>query len=74
VVRQHWSHLSFSQPGVSCKYEAEIDYYFVRERVVEKLLEISFVSNRDQLADGFTKPLSVCQLESFRRNLKLEIV
>jgi hypothetical protein len=33
----------------------EIDYHFVRERVANKLLEITFVSTKDQLADGFTK-------------------
>jgi hypothetical protein len=37
----------------------EIDYRFVRERVADKLLEISFVSNKDQLVDGFTKPLGL---------------
>jgi hypothetical protein len=36
----------------------EVDYYFVRERVVRKLLEIDFVSTRDQVADGFIKPLN----------------
>jgi hypothetical protein len=30
-----------------------------------KLLEIKFVSTKDQIADGFIKPLSVCQLEQF---------
>jgi hypothetical protein len=42
-------------------------YYLAR-----KLLEIRFVSSKYQLAYGFTKPLSVRQLEHFRRILKLE--
>ncbi|WVZ64535.1 hypothetical protein U9M48_014036 [Paspalum notatum var. saurae] len=29
----------------------ELDYHFVRERVVEKLLDIDIISTRDQLAD-----------------------
>ena len=50
----------------------EIDYHFVRERVANKLLNIQFVPTGDQVADGFTKPLSLRQLEVFRRNLNLD--
>jgi histone deacetylase 1/2 len=49
----------------------EIDFHFVRERVAQKLLEIRFIGTDDQLADGFTKPLSVKKLEAFRHNLNL---
>jgi histone deacetylase 1/2 len=49
----------------------EVDYHFVRERVSQKLLEIDFVSTNDQVADGFTKPLSVRLLENFKSNLNL---
>ena len=49
----------------------EVDYHFVRERVFQKLLEIDFVSSRDQVADGFTKALSVRLLENFKSNLNL---
>lgn len=49
----------------------EIDYHFVRERVARKLLHIDFVSSGDQVADGFTKPLPVKQLENFKHNLNL---
>jgi histone deacetylase 1/2 len=34
----------------------EIDFHFVRERVLNKQFEIHFVSSKDQVADGFTKP------------------
>jgi hypothetical protein len=37
----------------------EVDYHFVRERVFRKLLIINFVSSKDQVADRFTKALSV---------------
>jgi histone deacetylase 1/2 len=49
----------------------EVDYHFVRERVARKLLDIEYVSTGDQVADGFTKPLPVRQLEEFTHNLNL---
>jgi histone deacetylase 1/2 len=49
----------------------EVDYHFVRERVAQRLLSIGFVPTGDQVADGFTKPLSVRQLEMFRNNLNM---
>ena len=49
----------------------EIDFHFVRERVAENLLNIRFVSSKDQVADGFTKALPVKQLDEFKRNLNL---
>ena len=33
----------------------EIDYYFVRERVIKKQLQVKLVPSKDQIADGFTK-------------------
>jgi hypothetical protein len=36
-----------------------------------KLLIIDFVSSKDQVADGFTKALSVRLLENFKNNLNL---
>jgi hypothetical protein len=50
----------------------EVDYHFVRERVLQKLLEIDFFSSQDQVADGFTKALSVRLLENFKVNLNLK--
>jgi hypothetical protein len=40
----------------------------VSERVAKKLLDIEYVSTRDQVGDGFTKPLPVRQLEEFKHN------
>jgi hypothetical protein len=36
----------------------EVDFHFVRERVLRKDLVVKFVSTVDQLADIFTKSLS----------------
>jgi hypothetical protein len=49
----------------------EVDYHFVRERVLKKLLKIDFISSKDQVAYGFTKPLLVRLLENFKHNLNL---
>jgi hypothetical protein len=49
----------------------EIDYHFVRERVANKLLDIKFISTKDQVADGFTKALPVKDFNEFKRNLNL---
>jgi histone deacetylase 1/2 len=49
----------------------EVDYHFVRERVAMKLLNIEYVSTKDQVAVGFTKPLPVRKLEIFKHNLNL---
>jgi histone deacetylase 1/2 len=49
----------------------EIDYHFVCERVANNRLAIKFISTKDQVADGFTKALSVKGLQEFRRNLNL---
>jgi histone deacetylase 1/2 len=49
----------------------EIDFHFVRERVMKKQLEIRFIPSKDQVVDGFTKPLSVRAFEDFKHNLNL---
>jgi hypothetical protein len=49
----------------------EVDYHFVRERVTRGLLQIDFVPTGDQVADGFTKAVTVRQLENFKHNLNL---
>lgn len=50
----------------------EVDFHFVRERVANKQLDVRFISTEDQVADGFTKALSLKKLISFRNNLNLE--
>ena len=52
----------------------EIDFHFVHERVAQKLLDIKFILTGDQLADSFTKPLQVRQLQAFKNNLNLDML
>ncbi|XP_073360436.1 uncharacterized protein [Aegilops tauschii subsp. strangulata] len=49
----------------------EVDFHFVRERVARKLLDIRFIPTGDQLADGFTKPLTTGRLNELKNNLNL---
>lgn len=49
----------------------EIDFYFVRERVAQRLLDIKYIASGDQVADGFTKALPRVKLREFRNNLNL---
>jgi hypothetical protein len=49
----------------------EVDYQLVGERVAKGLLDIRFISTKDQVPDGFTKAISTWQLDDFRRNLTL---
>ncbi|XP_073357742.1 uncharacterized protein [Aegilops tauschii subsp. strangulata] len=49
----------------------EVDFHFVRERVSQGLLDIRFIPTGDQLADGFTKPLTMRKLDGFKYNLNL---
>jgi hypothetical protein len=47
----------------------KVDYHFIRDRVLCKLLEVRFISTKDQVTDG--KPLQQGRLLKFRRNLNL---
>jgi histone deacetylase 1/2 len=49
----------------------EIDFHFVRERVLKRQLEVRFIPSKDQVADGFTKPLPYQAFEDFKHNLNL---
>jgi len=49
----------------------EIDFHFVKERVADDLMEIRFITIKDQVANGFTKSLPVKKIDEFKRNLNL---
>uniref|UniRef100_A0A2N9H7L1 Integrase catalytic domain-containing protein n=1 Tax=Fagus sylvatica TaxID=28930 RepID=A0A2N9H7L1_FAGSY len=51
----------------------EVDFHFVRERVLRKDLLVQFVSTIDQLADIFTKSLPTHRFLDLQRNLTVSV-
>jgi hypothetical protein len=47
----------------------EIDYYFVREKVLHQDIILKFISTHDQIADIFTKGLSLTRFLQLRSKL-----
>jgi hypothetical protein len=50
----------------------EVDFHFVRDRVLQRRLDVRYISTKDQVADGFTKALTQQKLEEFKSNLNLQ--
>lgn len=49
----------------------EVDFQFFIEKVAMGALEVCFISSKDQVADGFTKPTTRFMLDQLRDNLNL---
>lgn len=52
----------------------EVDFHFVREKVVMGALDVHFISSNDQIDDGFTKPFTRHMLNHMKHNLNLASV
>ena len=50
----------------------EVDYHFLRDQVAKKEIQIHFIPSQDQLADVFTKPLSVASFTAFRYKFRVD--
>ena len=50
----------------------EIRHHYIRELVDKKEIELQFCKTGDQLADIFTKPISIDKFIEFRRQLKVQ--
>ena len=55
-----------------CTKHIEVDYHYVREKVLRRDLCVRFVSGKDNLADIFTKPLPSPSFLLQRRKLLLD--
>ena len=49
-----------------------LDYYFVQEKVLQKLIDIQHVPTYDQLADGFTKAILSLRFNIVKGKLRVE--
>lgn len=52
----------------------EMNFHFVREKVTLGALDVRIISTNDQVADGFTKPITHHILECLKYNLNLQPV
>jgi len=66
------TYLSVNPVFHACTKHVEVDYHFVRDRVVKKEIHIRFISSQDQLADVFTKPLPTASFTAFRFKLGVD--
>ena len=57
----------------ACMKHIEVDFHFIRERVLRKDLVVKFVSTNDQLADIFTKSLPTQRFLDLQRNLTVSV-
>jgi hypothetical protein len=51
----------------------EIDYHFVRDMVAKKILQVCFISGKDQLVDILTKSLAAARFNMLRSNLNVQL-
>ena len=49
--------------------QIEIDYHFIREKVLRKDIVVEYITSEDQQVDFFTKGLSSSQFLKFRSKL-----
>ncbi|KAM1471212.1 hypothetical protein ACFXTN_038164 [Malus domestica] len=50
----------------------EVHYHFIREKVLQKEIEMRQINTDEQVADLFTKGLSTSKFEKFRCQLSME--
>ena len=56
-----------------CTKHIEVDYHFVREKVLRRDLQIKYIATRDQLGDVFTKSLSTSWFAFLRSKIMVSI-
>jgi hypothetical protein len=50
----------------------DIQYHFIRDNIRNKKVQIIYINNKEQLADGFTKGLNTIKHKAFIEQLKLK--
>lgn len=49
----------------------ELDLFFVRDKVLQKKIKVTYVPSADQIVDIFTKPLSSARFHTLKTKLKV---
>ena len=57
----------------ACTKHVEVDYHFVREKVLHKDLQVKYISTSDKLADVFTKSLSTSRFIFLRSKIMVSL-
>ena len=57
----------------ACTKHVEVDYHFVKERVLRRNLQVKYIATGDQLADIFTKSLSTTRFGFLRSKIMVSI-
>jgi hypothetical protein len=52
----------------------DIQYYFVREKVNKRLVQLKYIDTNKQLANSLTKALNKARFERFRRDIGVELI
>lgn len=52
----------------------EVDFHFVREKVLQKQLVVKYIPSTLQIADVFTKPLTISRFQWLASKLRLSIL
>lgn len=53
--------------------QMEVDVHFVRDKELQKELDIRYVPTKDQVADILTKPLSISQFNILKVELNVKV-
>ncbi len=52
----------------------DVTYHYVKNKVVDELIELMYISITDMMTDELTKPLKAVKFESFRFMMKMSSV
>lgn len=64
-------YLSYNPIFHACTKKIETNFHFVYNRILNKSLQVAFISSKDQLTDMLTKPLAITKFALICPSLRL---
>ena len=62
--------ISGSDPASTCnKKHSMVNYHYIRECCAAGIIQLAKVDTKDNLADGFTKPVDKCTFTRHRKQI-----